>query len=191
MKTDLFPSCGHCWVFQTCWHIECSTFTASSFRIWNSSTGIPSPPLALLIVVLSKAHLTSHSRMSDLPLMLLQICAYDSLCSQRTQIAPMLSCSVVFDSLWPHGLLVHGIFHARILEWDAIPFSKASSWPRDQTHVFYVSCIGKWFFTTRATWRAPMKSSKILINIDIANTINVWIWKQSLGYISQLSYSGY
>ena len=49
MKTDLFPSCGHCWVFQICWHIECSTFTASSFRIWNSSTGIPSPPLALFI----------------------------------------------------------------------------------------------------------------------------------------------
>ena len=45
-----FPvSCGHCWVFQICWHIECSTFTASSFRIWNSSTGIPSPPLALNI----------------------------------------------------------------------------------------------------------------------------------------------
>ena len=40
MKTALFQSCGHCWVFQICWHIECSTFTASSFRIWNSSTGI-------------------------------------------------------------------------------------------------------------------------------------------------------
>ena len=64
MKTDLFQSCGHCWVFQICWHIECSTFTASSFRIWNRSTGIPSPPLALFIVMLSKAHLTSHSRMS-------------------------------------------------------------------------------------------------------------------------------
>ena len=51
-------------VFQICWHIECSTFTASSFRIWNSSTGIPSPPLALFVVMLSKAHLTSHSRMS-------------------------------------------------------------------------------------------------------------------------------
>ena len=50
--------------FQICWHIECSTFTASSFRIWNSSTGIPSPPLALLVVMLPKAHLTSHSRMS-------------------------------------------------------------------------------------------------------------------------------
>ena len=64
MKTDLFQSCGHCWVFQICWHIECSTLTASSFRIWNSSAGIPSPPLALFIVMLSKAHLTSHSRMS-------------------------------------------------------------------------------------------------------------------------------
>ena len=28
MKTDLFKSCGHCWVFQICWHIECSTLTA-------------------------------------------------------------------------------------------------------------------------------------------------------------------
>ena len=33
MKTDIFQSCGHCWAFQVCWHIECSTFTASSFRI--------------------------------------------------------------------------------------------------------------------------------------------------------------
>ena len=49
MKTDLFQSCGHCRVFQICWHIECSTFTASSFRIWNSSTGILSPPLALFV----------------------------------------------------------------------------------------------------------------------------------------------
>ena len=64
MKTDLFQSCGHCWVLQIGWHIECSTFTASSFRIWNSSTGIPAPPLALFVVMLSKAHLISHSRMS-------------------------------------------------------------------------------------------------------------------------------
>ena len=46
---------SHCWVFQMCWHIECSTFTGSSFRIWNSSTGIPSPPLALFVVMLPKA----------------------------------------------------------------------------------------------------------------------------------------
>ena len=65
MNPDFFQSCGHCWVFQICCHIECSTFTASSFKIWNSSTGIPSPPLALFVVMLPKAHLTSHSRMSD------------------------------------------------------------------------------------------------------------------------------
>ena len=49
---------------QICWRIECSTFTASYFRMWNSSTGISSPPLALFIVMLPKAHLTSHSSMS-------------------------------------------------------------------------------------------------------------------------------
>ena len=64
MQTDIFQSCGHCRVFQICWHIECSTFTASPFRIWNSSTGIPSPPLDFFIVMLHKPHLTSHSRMS-------------------------------------------------------------------------------------------------------------------------------
>ena len=64
MKTNLFQSCGHCWVFQICWHIECSTFTASSFRKWNSSTGIPSPPLALFVVMLPKAHLTLYCKMS-------------------------------------------------------------------------------------------------------------------------------
>ena len=63
-KPGLFQPCGHCWVFHNCWHIECSTFTASSFRMGNSSTAIPSPPLALFVVMLSKAHLTSHSRMS-------------------------------------------------------------------------------------------------------------------------------
>ena len=64
MKTDLFQSCDHCWVFQICWHIECSTFTTSSFSIWNSSTGIPPPPLALFVLRLPKVHWTSPSRMS-------------------------------------------------------------------------------------------------------------------------------
>ena len=64
MKTDLFQSCGHCWIFQICWYIECSTFTASSFRIWNGSSGTLSPPLALFVVMLPKSHLASHFRMS-------------------------------------------------------------------------------------------------------------------------------
>ena len=62
MRIELFQSCGHCWVFHICWHIECSTFTALSFKIWNSSTGILSPPLALFVVMIPKIHLTAHSR---------------------------------------------------------------------------------------------------------------------------------
>ena len=64
MKTDLFQSYGHCWVFQICWHTECSTLTASSFRILNSLAGILSPLLDLFIVMLRKALLTSQCRIS-------------------------------------------------------------------------------------------------------------------------------
>ena len=52
------------WVFRGCWHTECSTLTASSFRIWNSSAGILSPLLPLLVVMLPKTHVTLHSRTS-------------------------------------------------------------------------------------------------------------------------------
>ena len=54
MKTYFFQSCDHCWVFQIWWHIECSTLTALSFRIWNSPAGLLSPPLALFVVTFSR-----------------------------------------------------------------------------------------------------------------------------------------
>ena len=44
----------------------------------------------------------------------------------------------------PLGSSVHGILQARILEWIAIPISRGSSRPRDQT---WVSCIAGEFFT--------------------------------------------
>ena len=55
-------------VFHICWHIECIFFTASSFRIWNSSAWNLSPTLALFIVMIvipPEACLTSHYRLSD------------------------------------------------------------------------------------------------------------------------------
>ena len=64
MRIDLFQSCGHGWPLQICWHIEWNTLRASTFRVMNSSTGIPLHPLALLTAVLPKACLASHSRMS-------------------------------------------------------------------------------------------------------------------------------
>ena len=51
MKTDIFQSCGHCWVFQICQHIECniifqnlkqlnwSSITSSSFVCSDASEG--------------------------------------------------------------------------------------------------------------------------------------------------------
>ena len=65
MKIDLFQSYGHCWVFQICWHTECSTLMALSFMILNNSAEILSPPIAFFIVKFHKAHLTSYSRMSS------------------------------------------------------------------------------------------------------------------------------
>ena len=47
----------------------------------------------------------------------------------------VLSCS--------SGSTVHGIFQAKILEWVVISYSRRSSWPRDQTCVSCISCIGR------------------------------------------------
>ena len=57
----------------------------------------------------------------------------------------------------PPGSSVHGIIQARTLEWVAIPFSRASSQPRDGTQV---SCIAGRFFIIRAT-REALEYGKI------------------------------
>ena len=50
------------------------------------------------------------------------------------------SCLTLCDPMecYPPGFSVCGTLQARILEWVAIPFSRESSQPRDQTHV---SCL--------------------------------------------------
>ena len=53
------------------------------------------------------------------------------------------SSSVVSDSLWAMdsslpGSSIHGIFHASILEWVTISFSRRSSQPRDWTSVSHI-----------------------------------------------------
>ena len=56
------------------------------------------------------------------------------------------SCPTLCDSMdySPPDSSVHGVLQARIVEWVAISISRGSSWPRDQTCVSYVSCIGRW-----------------------------------------------
>ena len=55
------------------------------------------------------------------------------------------SCSTLCDPMdcSPLGSSAHGILQARILEWVAIPFSRGSSQPRDQTQATYIA--GRFF----------------------------------------------
>ena len=51
----------------------------------------------------------------------------------------------------PPGSSVHGISQARIMECNAISFSRESAHPRDGT---CVSCIGRWILYHWATWES-------------------------------------
>ena len=73
------------------------------------------------------------------PLFLISCLQCDLLCCWA-QSCPAL-CSPVVCS--PPGSSVHGLFQARILEWVAMPSSRGSSPPRDQTHISCVVCFGR------------------------------------------------
>ena len=62
-------------------------------------------------------------------------------CAKLLQSCPTL-CNPIDCSL--PGSSFHGILHARILEWVAMPSSRGSSQPRDRTHISCISCIGRW-----------------------------------------------
>ena len=59
----------------------------------------------------------------------------------------------LFTTLWTtahQAPLSMGIFQARILEWVAMPSSRGSSSPKDQSHVSCSSCIAGGFFTAES-----------------------------------------
>ena len=64
-------------------------------------------------------------------------CFQDHLTQSRPTLCDPVNCSLP-------GSSVHGVLQARIPEWVAVPFSRGSSQPRDQTQV---SCIAGGFFT--------------------------------------------
>ena len=61
--------------------------------------------------------------------------------AQSRQSSPTLCNPVNYGS---PGFSVYGILLARILERVAMPSSRGSSWPGDQTCTSYVSCTGRW-----------------------------------------------
>ena len=80
----------------------------------------------------------------------------------------------LFVTLWIVALqapLSMRILQARTLEWVAISYSRRSSQPREQTHVSYISCIGRQFFTTSTTW-------EILLCAYMSSTGNYHRWNR-------------
>ena len=74
----------------------------------------------------------------------------------HVQFCSPMNCSPLVSS-------VHGLFQARILEWVAMPFSRASSWPRDRTPI---SCIGRQILYHCVTWMIQGFFTSILLFQD-------------------------
>ena len=70
------------------------------------------------------------------------------------------TCSVVFNSLRPHGLQPTRLLcpwnsPGKNTEWaDSVSFSRGPSWSRNQTHISCVSCPGRWNLCHRITSEA-------------------------------------
>ena len=76
----------------------------------------------------------------------------ESVIVMKMKVLVAQSCLMLCDAIdcSPPGSSVHEILQAGILGCVAIPFSRGSSWPRDQTWVF---CIASRFFFTIWTTR--------------------------------------
>ena len=65
------------------------------------------------------------------------ICAHTKSLQSSPTVCSPIDCNLP-------GSSIHRILQARILGWVALPFSRESSLPRDQTSVSYVSFISRW-----------------------------------------------
>ena len=69
------------------------------------------------------------------------------------------------------GTPLHGILQARILKWIAMPSSRGSSQPKDQTRISYVSCIGRWVLYHQCHLGSPHTS------LCFPKSIHLEIWQ--------------
>ena len=89
---------------------------------------------------------------------------------------PELSCVHLFynpKEYSPPASCVHGIFQTSIPEWVAMPSSRGSSWPGDQTQVSHVSCLARRTLNCWATRKPPYGS---LDALNRNTVILFWIY---------------
>ena len=86
------------------------------------------------------SHLGHHRSLSRVLYGIQLVICFTHVCVKSLQSCPSL-CNRMDCS--PPGSSVHRILQARILEWVAMPSTRGSSQPRDGTHLFYTSSIGR------------------------------------------------
>ena len=83
------------------------------------------------------------------------------MCAKSFQLCPTLCDPMDCISA---GSSVHGILQARILEWIAMSHPRASSQPRDQSCISYMSCVyfNNFFFQFKKAPLSQMRSHSLV-----------------------------
>ena len=144
-----------------------STFGAPHGICWSSYTSLCPislsflPPLVeVQRAYLSKcpeAHLWLKISLVNATVIMQLIVQSKSILWLKVKVLAAQSCPTFWDLVDCNspGSSDQRISQARILEWLAIFFSRASSRPRDET---WISCIAGGFFTERAHWSDGMQA---------------------------------
>ena len=108
--------CGLAPEAKPCLKLTLGGMEQGSGEGWGAHTRPPPPSWA--------ANITFFSRL-----------CFTLIACEKMKILVTQSCPVLCDSMDRSlpGFSVHGIIQARILEWVVTPFSRRSSWSRDQT----------------------------------------------------------
>ena len=81
---------------------------------------------------------------------------WECVCSQSCVIpCDPLDCSLP-------GSSVHDILQTRLLEQAAVSYSRGSSWPKDQTHISCISCLGRWILYHGTPWASALYVRPVL-----------------------------
>ena len=103
-------------------------------------------------------------------------------CAKSLQLClPLCNC---MDSSLP-GFPVHSIVQARTLQGVAMPFSRGSSQPKDQTHI---SCLLPWQAGSLPLAPSGQQCTSVLFSHILTNTCYIFLLENSLSNRYKLIY---